>query len=810
MRGRYAALAVLVLAAGMSGGVFLERLYLNPTGSAGSGGPEVLYWVAPMDPNFRQPGPGKSPMGMDLVPVYEGDEPSGDPSEVVLDAAEINAIGVRTALARMTQVEPRIETVGFVGYNQHLTSHVHTRVEGWIEKLKVRAVGDRIEERQVLFELFSPLIAAATGDLVRAVEAGNPSILDAARNKLLSHGMSARQVAEIEAGGKLVRNVEIEAPQNGVVIALNAADGMYLQPGTLAFSVADLSQVWLIVDVFERDISRLTDDMRAVARFEHLPGRSFEGEIDYIYPELDSKTRTLPVRLRFDNSDGVLRPGMFGTVSLIPKETRTVLTVPSEAVIRTGAAERVILKTGEGTFKPRLVTTGLRDSFGEGGRTEILQGIGPGEEVVASAQFLIDSESALSAGFMRMAPTDTAPARGKGILVDLDRETRVARVRHDALESLDWPAMTSEFPVRAGVSLDRLNTGDEVAFLAARGADGLLSLMELAPDDGIAGTGTGMALAVTPDGKLTLEHEPIPELGWPAMTMDLPVVGVDLDEVPLDAPIEFDLAADDGGMFSIIAVRAEGADSVAETEAEEAATGGAPPIVVTGTIDALNAGNGKATITHGPIAEIGMPGMTMDFPVDPALDATALATGAEMTLTFARPDGMNMVLAAAEPLTRAAPPIVTTGMIKAVDTAASKATITHGPMKEIGMPGMTMDFPIDPSIDPTSLPTNAEMTLTFERPDGMNMVLAAAEIVPPPMQVSGQINSINNDARTANVTHGPMVEIGMPGMTMDFPLSDQIEASRLPIGEEVTLFLRRNPDFSMTLISVAIDGSVTQ
>lgn len=810
MRGRYAALSVLALAAGIGAGVFLERFHLNPSMQAGTDGPEILYWVAPMDSNFRQPGPGKSPMGMDLVPVYQGEESSGDPWEVTLDAAEVNAIGVRTALARMTDVEPRVETVGFVGYDEHLTSHVHTRVEGWIEKLKVRAVGDRVEERQVLFELFSPLIAAATGDLVRAKEAGNQSILDAARNKLLSHGMSARQIAEIETGGELVRNVEIEAPQNGVVIALNAADGMYLQPGTLAFSVADLSQVWLIVDVFERDIARLTEDMRAIARFEHLPGRSFEGEIDYIYPELDPKTRTLPVRLRFDNSDGALRPGMFGSVSLIPKESRTVLTVPSEAVIRTGTAERVILKTGEGTFRPRLVTTGLRDSFGDSARTEILQGIGPGEEVVASAQFLIDSESALSAGFMRMAPTDAEPASGKGILVALDREDRVATVRHGALESLDWPAMTSEFLVRASVSLKRLNAGDEIEFLAARGADGLLSLMELAPDDGVAGSGTGVALAVTPDGKLTLEHDPIPELGWPAMTMDLPVVGVDLEAIKLDAPIEFDLAADDDGMFSIIAIRAEGADPIKMPETDDAPTEGAPPIVVSGTIDTLNADIGTATITHGPIAEIGMPGMTMDFPFDPALDAESLITGAKMTLTFARPDGMNMVLAAAELEMPAAPPIVTTGTIESVDAAASKATIAHGPMKEIGMPGMTMDFAIDPSIDLSSLATDTEMTLTFARPDGMTMVLAAAEVVPPPMQVTGKINSIDPEARTANVTHGPMVEIGMPGMTMDFPLADGIKVSRLPVGMDVLLILRRNPDFSMTLTDIALDGSVTQ
>ncbi|WP_108862306.1 efflux RND transporter periplasmic adaptor subunit [Ruegeria sp. Alg231-54] len=731
MRGRYAALSVLALAFGLGGGVILERLYLNPIDQGQSNEPEVLYWVAPMDPNFRQPEPGKSPMGMDLIPVYSGQEPTGDPEEVTLSAAEINAIGVRTAVARMTDIEPRIETVGFVGFDEHLTNHVHTRVEGWIEQLKVRAVGDRVEKGQVLFELFSPLIAAATGDLVRSVEAGDPRILDAARNKLISHGMSARQVAEIEAGGELVRNVEIEAPQNGVVIALNAADGMYLQPGTLAFSVTDLSEVWLIVDVFERDIARLSENMRAIARFEHLPGRIFEGDIDYIYPELDPQTRTLPVRLSFDNSDGVLRPGMFGSVSLIPDESRNVLTVPSEALIRTGSAERVILKTGEGSFRPRLVTTGLRDSFGEGGRTEVLQGLGPGEEVVASAQFLIDSESALSAGFTRMAPTEAEPARGAGTLVSLNVENRMATVRHDVLESLDWPAMTSEFPVRSGISLDRLNAGDAVVFVIARGADGLLSLMELAPDDGIAGTGLGVARAVTSDGKLTLEHGPIPELGWPAMTMDLPVVGVDLTTVPIDMPIEFDLAEGEGGMFSIVAVREEGSTLTDSVEPEETDTPSAPPIVVTGTINLVNVEAGTATITHGPMTEIGMPGMTMDFPLEPTLDTSMLEVGPEMTLTFAREDGMTMVLAGATPIA-------------------------------------------------------------------------------PPLQISGRINSLDSNSRTANVTHGPMTDIGMPGMTMDIPVADGVDVSSLPVGIDVSLILRRNPDFSMTLLEVVLDGSVTQ
>lgn len=810
MRGRYTALAILALAGGAAGGITLERFYLNPGNTGGSGGPEVLYWVAPMDPNFRQPGPGKSPMGMDLIPVYAGQEPSGDPAEVSLSAAEVNAIGVRTALARMTDVAQRIETVGFVGYDEHLTSHVHTRVDGWIEVLNVRAVGDTVRKGDVLFELFSPEFGVASFDFLRSLENGTGLSLAAARNKLRSHGATERQIAEIEASGEVARRIAVEAPRDGIVVALQAADGMFLQPGTQAVSITDLSQVWLIVDVFERDISRLTEQMTAMASFEHLPGRVFEGEIDYVYPELDPRTRTLPVRLRFDNSEGLLRPGMFGNVSLVPDVSRQVLTVPSEAVIRTGAAERVILKTGEGTFRPRLVTTGLRDSFGEGGRTEILQGLAPGEEVVASAQFLIDSESALSAGFMRMAPTDEEPARGTGTLVALDRERRIATLRHEALESLDWPAMTSEFPVRADVSLDRLREGEEVAFRAARGADGLLGLIELAPDDGVAATGTGMALAVTPEGKLTLDHGPIPDLGWPAMQMDLDVAGLDPASVPLDTPIEFDLAKDENGMFSIIAVRAEGEDAGPAQEAVEAPTVSAPPIVVSGTIDAIDPATGKATITHGPITEIGMPGMTMAFDVDPGFHLGDLKTGREMTLTFARPDGMTMVLAAAEPVAPTAPPIVVSGVIDGVDAATGRATITHGPVMEIGMPGMTMEFAVDADLDLASLATGTEMSLTFGRPDGMTMVLIAADPTQPPMEVSGIINSVDPDARMANITHGPMTEIGMPGMTMDFAIADDIDPAALPTGEELTLLLHRNPDFSMSLVGTAAARSVTQ
>lgn len=736
MSGRYSALSILALAAGVAGGICLERLYLNPSDMAGSEEAEILYWVAPMDPNFRQPNPGKSPMGMDLIPVYSGQEPSGDPAEVKLSAVEINAIGVRTAVAQISEISHRIETVGFVGYDEHLTSHVHTRVDGWIEALNVRAVGDPVRKGDILFEMFSPVIGASSGDLVRAVEAGDPRILEAARSKLRSLGMSDDQIFRVEAEGVLARNIEVLAPQDGVVISLEAADGMFLQPGVRAVSLTDLNAVWLIVDVFERDIARMTDDMRAIARFEHLHGRTFEGAVDYVYPELDPATRTLPVRLRFDNSEGLLRPNMFGNVSLIPNETRLALTVPTEAIIRTGSAERVILKTGEGTFKPRLITTGLRDNFGEGGRTEVIQGLAPGEEVVASAQFLIDSESALNAGLMRMAPTDEAPARGMGELIALDVENRMAMIKHGALDALDWPAMTSRFPLRADIPLGRLVPGQQVGFRVARGSDGLLSLIELGSDDGIAATGTGTVIAITADGKLTLSHDPIPELGWPSMQMDMTVSGFDAASVPLDQPIEFDLSKSEDGLFTIVAVRGEEVmihNEMRSPEPMEAATvhAAAPPIVVSGTIDAVDQTTRMATITHGPMIEIGMPGMTMGFALDAALEPAALTVGQEMTLTFARPDDTTLILASAEPII-------------------------------------------------------------------------------PPMDVAGTINSVDPAMRIANITHGPMIEIGMPGMTMDFAVDPSVDVSGLPRGEEVKLQLRRNPDFSLTLVGVVTTPKVTE
>lgn len=660
MRGRYGALASLALFAGLGAGVAVERFYLAAPSAAEESGPGILYWVAPMDPNFRRDGPGLSPMGMELIPVYEGENQGGDPAEVALSPVEINAIGVRTAVARVETLTPRIETVGFVGYDEHRTSHIHMRTEGWIEDLRVRAVGDPVREGQLLFKIYAPEIVVAISEYRRGLRRNDRLQINAALGQMRNLGVSARQIQELTEDPEASDRLLVYAPQDGVVVDLPAAEGMYLRPENRAMTLTDLSGVWLLVDVFERDIARLSADMRAEARLDHLPGRRFSGIVDYVYPELDSRTRTLPVRLRFDNAEGLLRPNMFAEVTLLGEGGREAVTVPSEAVIRTGRAERVVLALPEGRFRPRLVTTGLM----EDGRAEIVQGLAAGERVVASAQFLIDSESSLSAGFLRMAPTDAEPAPGRGELVALDAESRRAVIAHAPIEALDWPAMTTEFAIVADLALDRLATGADVRFEAVRGADGLLALTALRPDDGVEAVGTGTVHAVMrDDGKVSLSHDPIAALGWPAMRMDLPFADtVDPAAIPLEAPVEFDLARGDGAMYVITAIRTQGAmdemapggDSRTGATASAGEPGASPaeepaPILVGGVVNAVDAEAATANISHDDIAAIGMPGMTMDFPLAGTVNPDAVPTGERVMIRMRRSGGMRLEVVSIEP-----------------------------------------------------------------------------------------------------------------------------------------------------------------
>jgi Cu(I)/Ag(I) efflux system membrane fusion protein len=288
--------------------------------------------------------------------------------------------------------------VGYVGYDESRLSHVHLRTDGWIERLYVRSEGERVEQGGPLFELYSPTLVTAQEEYLQALAVGNESLIGASQERLIALGLTRKQVNALGRSRRVNQKVVIHALQDGVVATLNVREGMYVKPATEVLSLADLSSVWLLAEVFEQQSEWVKEGQAAQVRLSYLPGRQWEGRVEYIYPSLNPKTRTLKVRLRFDNADEQLKPNMYADVTLYGGAKQAVLYVPREAVILTGDRQRVVLALGEGRFQAREVIAGLES----GEYVEIMSGLDEGDEVVVSGQFLIDSEASLKASLMRM------------------------------------------------------------------------------------------------------------------------------------------------------------------------------------------------------------------------------------------------------------------------------------------------------------------------------------------------------------------------------------------------------------------------
>ncbi len=358
---------------------------------------EILYWVAPMDPNFQRDEPGKSPMGMDLVPVY-ADEVDAQPGVVSIDPTMVNNLGVRTSIAERGSLSRRIETVGYIGYDEDTLQHVHTRVDGWIEKLATKASGDPVEKGQLLFELYSPTLVNAQEEYLAALSSKNSVLRDASRDRLIALGVTRGEVRQLENERKARQRVRVFAENDGVVVELGVREGIYVTPSTDIMSVAQLDRVWVLAEVFERQAAWVRPGQQASVELDYLPGRVLTGVVDYVYPELDPVTRTLKVRLRFDNETRMLRPNMFARVVIEGDAIDNIVHVPREAVIRGGAGSRVVIALGDGRFRSQSVLVGIES----GDRVAIRRGLDAGDEVVTSAQFLLDSESSIETALQRM------------------------------------------------------------------------------------------------------------------------------------------------------------------------------------------------------------------------------------------------------------------------------------------------------------------------------------------------------------------------------------------------------------------------
>jgi Cu(I)/Ag(I) efflux system membrane fusion protein len=494
---------LLIVVIGAGAFFLLQPDDSETAGEAGAGGErKIAYWVAPMDPNYRRDQPGKSPMGMDLIPVYEDELNGGGEPSLRIDPAVVNNIGVKTQEVMREDMAREIDTVGAITIDEEARSDIHVRSEGWIEKLHVEAVGEKVEVGEVLFEFYAPALVAAQSEFVQALKIARPALIDAAPERLTALGMSADQIAELKRTQKAMRRVAVKAPQSGVVTSLNAREGMFLKPSDMAMRLADLSSVWIIADVFDAEAAWVAAGDRAVMALPAFPGEVWEGAVDYVYPTAEMKTRTVQVRLRFPNPGDRLRPNMFAnvTIGVAPKED--ALTVPQSAVIRSSKGDRVILALGEGRFRPAEVRTGMES----GGKVEVLAGLNEGERVVVQSQFLIDSEASLDSGLLRlvpptqtgamamndgsmggmdMAPEKSAasagdPVEAEGRVVAVDRDAKSVTIDHKPVPEMDWPAMTMAFKAPPELDMTNVEAGGSVRF-AFRKMPGGYELTDIDP-----------------------------------------------------------------------------------------------------------------------------------------------------------------------------------------------------------------------------------------------------------------------------------------------------------------------------------------
>jgi len=415
--------AAAVLLAGIGGFVLGHRGGGDQTVSAAGSERKPLYWVAPMDPSYHSDKPGKSPMGMDLIPVYANGDKGTAPSDVQISPAVVNDLGVRTATVEQGTLAHRIEAVGYVGYDEDLVSSINTRADGWIEKLYVKADGDAIRKGQPLYELFSPKLATAETEYLTALTSGMSSLVSASRARLEALGFGSGQIEALAKSKKATNRVARYADTGGVVTKLGVQEGAYVMPMTEVMKIADLSKVWVLVEVDQGAAAALNVGQKVKATFDAFPGQNWNGVIDYVYPDINPVTRTVKVRVRFDNPDRRLQPNMYAHIAIDAAPKSDAVFIPSSALIETGNSERVAVALGDGRFDICPVVAG----FQSGNNVEILKGLVAGQKVVVSSQFLIDSEANVDAAALRLGsekPGCTSPQPMGSKMIDPSKSSK--------------------------------------------------------------------------------------------------------------------------------------------------------------------------------------------------------------------------------------------------------------------------------------------------------------------------------------------------------------------------------------------------
>ena len=370
-------------------------------------GRKVLYWHDPMVPGPKFDKPGKSPyMDMPLVPVYA--EEASDNGKIAISPRTLQNLGIRTAEVKPGTLDPGFSTVGAVGIDERGITTVQSRVNGYVEKLYVRAQYDAVSQGQKLLEIYAPDWLSAQEEYLALKRSGQPGadlLAEAARERLKLLGISEEQIQAIERDGKTNPRVTLHAPDAGLVWELGAREGMAVSPGMTLFKLAPVGTVWVNAEVPETQAALIRPGVEVEGRAAAFPDTVFKGKVAALLPDVNATTRTIKARIVLANPGGLLKPGMFARVDFGGHDKQGLM-VPTEAVIYTGKRNVVIVAEGDNKFHPVEVEVG-RDS---GEMTEIRKGLRAGERVVVSGQFLIDSEASLKTTVERMNAPEPPPA----------------------------------------------------------------------------------------------------------------------------------------------------------------------------------------------------------------------------------------------------------------------------------------------------------------------------------------------------------------------------------------------------------------
>jgi RND family efflux transporter MFP subunit len=462
-------IAVALTVGGFAGGYQLARQNTDSATTLAGVTPDkapqkkLLYYRNPMGLPDTSPTPKKDSMGMDYIPVYEGEDEAGGNSGLKISPEKIQKMGVKAEPAKLQMLDKTVRASGRVEIDESRTYTVTAKFEGYIERLHVNTTGQPVGRGQPLFEVYSPELVSAQREYAIAAqgvgklnEAGGEAqsamkqLADSSLQRLKNWDISEEQVKALAKSGAAKRTLTFRAPVAGIVTEKKAVQGMRFMPGDMLYQIADTSSVWVQADVFEQDIGAVSVGQKAKIRINAYPGESFEGRIAYVYPTLKAETRTVPVRIELANPKGKLKPAMFAEVEIPVAGAAQVVTVPNSAVIDSGSKQVVIVQLAEGRFEPRVVKLGQRG----GDFVQVLGGVREGEMVVSSANFLIDAESNLKAALGGMLKAESPSAAAKpaavghkavGVLNAIDAAAGTVTISHEPVASLKWPAMKMDF-----------------------------------------------------------------------------------------------------------------------------------------------------------------------------------------------------------------------------------------------------------------------------------------------------------------------------------------------------------------------------